>query len=458
MISPGGTLIGPYDDNPVGFYENPDLFENADFDDNEGDGYDENFDDNPDMFDNPFEGLMSNQGPFSRAALTGYFVAAGGVGFGFIIADMLDRYVATRKPADSMAAAGGTAAAGQRPWYGRNAAAAQRRRPDGIRLGSQAIGALVAMAGAYFTRNMRILPWLLGGAAVGFGANLFKMLWDWWVAPAMLKVDPAKPLSFANRIYPLEQRDVQDTIDGYFEQWSNLPALAGNQTAAEPTSIPGPLASQAPAADMYALGRAGQPGIVQYARPPQPARRPCGVGQPEFTPTGRVGNCALCGGMGGCYCGCPYLSEITAGAPPGVQACQVTWPAGLAVADVVAQTGVAMEVIVAMNPGVSIAPGATVNLPLAACTFVRGFAPSPLVVQPGVLAPVPGVLTPGLGPLTVPGGAAFGGRMVPLQGPPENLGPPVSNGNGNGHSQVGSPGNGGADPDAASRMVLGDLG
>jgi hypothetical protein len=52
--------------------------------------------------------------------------------------------------------------------------------------------------------------------------------------------------------------------------------------------------------------------------------------------------------------------------------------------------------------------------------------------------------------------------MVPLQGPPENLGPPVSNGNGNGngngHSQVGSPGNGGADPDAASRMVLGDLG
>lgn len=352
------------------------------------------YDDNPDFDDNPVDGLLSNRGPFGREALTSYFVAATGTGFGLIIADFLDRYVATMKPKDSTPTVG----TGNHPWYGRNAAAAQRRRPDAIRLGAQALGALAAMGGAYLTRNVRILPWLLGGAAVGFGANLLKMLWDWWAAPAIFKVDPATPMSLANRMYALEQKDVQDTIDGLFENWAGVTSLAANQVTGDLAagSIRSPLA-ESTASDLYVLGGARRGGNGQaHARTQQLAGQSGCTGRAEFTPTGRVGACSYCGGVGGCYCGCPW---IQANVPAGMDHCVVTWQAGMSLADIIAQTGVDLGAVLAINSryGVNIdeavgpAVGSQVYLPVAACAYVQQGVPA--VVAPP-LAPLSPTFAP----------------------------------------------------------------
>lgn len=187
-------------------------------------------------------------------------VAAAGVGVGLVFADFLDRWIATRRPADSAT----PAATGQNPWFGANAAAAQRRKPDALRLGGQAAGAVGAMGLGYVLRGRPFFPWLFGGVALGFGSNLVKMLLDYWLMPAIFQVKDPNEASFANRMYPLEQSAVQDAVAAMFENWGGTPNLANNQL--QTPVIVGVLPSQNPTPGVYALGAAnptfGQRGDV----------------------------------------------------------------------------------------------------------------------------------------------------------------------------------------------------
>lgn len=247
-----------------------------------------------------FLGLFENPlGPFNRRALTAYGSATAGVVIGLLGADLIDRYVATRKPAD----AGSVPA--NHPWFGRDAAAAYRRRPDAMRLGVQAGGAVLSMAGAYFTRGRGIFPWLLGGLAVGFGANLGKMLADWYLMPALFKVDPNNPgeQTLANRLYPLEQSYVQDAIDQLFENWNTTATLSEAQ--AETPIIQGPLGDASTSAgSAYALGKARSPQTLAHSR-----RR--------FVRNSTVGMCDSCGGYQGHWTDCgDYCPDCPGNEPP----------------------------------------------------------------------------------------------------------------------------------------------
>lgn len=195
-----------------------------------------------------------------------------GLGLGVTFADLVDRYVATMPPEN-----------GQNPWYGRNAAAAQQRRPDVMRLGAQGLGALVAMVATYVTRNVKGAPWLFGGIAGGFGVNLVQMGMRWYVMPLLLKSDNPNEVGWANRLYPLEQKVIQDVVTAAFENFTTVPGLASGQTGGPVSVSPTPGGGA-----VYMLGRDGKPN-----------------GQRQFIPTGKLGNCANCGGDGGCYSDCP---------------------------------------------------------------------------------------------------------------------------------------------------------
>jgi hypothetical protein len=212
---------------------------------------------------------MRNQ--FSKARLAEYGVGVLGLGLGVTVADLVDRYVATMPPE------GGT-----NPWYGRNAAAAQQRRPDVMRLGAQGLGALLAMVATYMTRNVKGAPWLFGGIAGGFGVNLVQMGMRWYVMPMLLKSEDPSEVGWANRLYPLEQKVIQDPVAAIFENLTGQLALA--QQAA-PISA-SPLAGS-DSGTTYALGRNN------------------GNGQRHLIPTGKLGMCAACSGEGGCYSDCP---------------------------------------------------------------------------------------------------------------------------------------------------------
>lgn len=192
-----------------------------------------------------------------------------GLGLGVTFADLVDRYVSTMPPEG-----------GQNPWYGRNAAAAQQRRPDVMRLGAQGLGALVAMVATYVTRNVKGAPWLFGGIAGGFGVNLVQMGMRWYVMPLLLKSDNPNEVNWANRLYPLEQKVTQDPVAAFFENLT-APTLQLAQSGA-PTST-SPLAG---GGSIYALGKQGN-------------------GQRQLIPTGKLGNCTHCGGENGCYSDCP---------------------------------------------------------------------------------------------------------------------------------------------------------
>src|SRR6266545_744405 len=242
--------------------------------------------------DDGYESLMENQ-VFTVSAVRAFGMAGMGVGLGLVIADGLDRYVATRKPTN-----------GNNPWYGANAAAAQNHRPDAWRLGAQAAGGVGSIALAYAVRGRAILPWLLGGTAIGFFANLTKQLVTWWVMPMALKVDAGNEATLANRMYPLEQKSVQDMVDSLFENWASETNLAANQ-AATPTIMP--VLPKVPEGPVYTLGRRGNgySGKSQ-AQAAEPSRGQ--VGQPVLVQTGRLGDCGICGGHDGCWSNCPDLT------------------------------------------------------------------------------------------------------------------------------------------------------
>jgi len=208
-------------------------------------------------------GLMRNQ--FSRARLAEYGVGVLGLGLGVTVADLVDSYVATMPPEG-----------GQNPWYGRNAAAAQQRRPDVMRLGAQGLGALVSMVLTYVTRNVKGAPWLFGGIAGGFGVNLVQMGMRWYVMPMILKSDNPSEVNYANRLYPLEQKVTQDVVAAAFENFTTVPGLASGQTGGPVSVSPTPGGGS-----VYMLGR-----------------------QRRLIPTGKLGMCESCGGSGGCYDDC----------------------------------------------------------------------------------------------------------------------------------------------------------
>lgn len=254
---------------------------------------------NPQMLQaNPsYGGLFSNAGPYTMSNLKNLGVVAVGVGLGLVAAEIVDRLVATRKPADS------DSTKANHPWYGRNAVAAIQRRPDAMRYGAQVLGVGASLGLAYLTRNLkgagRIIPFLAGGAAVAFAAKGVMMLFNWEVLPRIAKIKEPNEQTLANRIAVLEQVDTQDTVDKLFDKWAGVGSLAANQL--ETPTIQGPLSADT-SQDILTL--AG-------ARNQQPQGLPLGVGgRPgPLVETGRVGQCPKCNGMNGCFQTCPEIQN-----------------------------------------------------------------------------------------------------------------------------------------------------
>lgn len=323
-----------------------------------------------------FGGLFENPtGPLSKDSVVSFVWAASGTALGLTIARLTDRAVATRKPGKSK---NGTE--GKHPWLGRDAAAMINRRPDAIRLGVQGVGALAAMVGAYTARNVRVLPWALGGIALGFGSNLLVMVMEWLILPKILKVDPKDPKTateglggLGNRLLPMEQDYVQDDLDKQLEDWALIANLAAAQAGEKPTAA-SPLALPS---NVYTLGE-GQGG------PQNPL--PQAVG--GLIPTGRVGECVSCGGQGGCYSGCPEIpncgpcSEGGSGSDDGGRTCAYIVQEGDDLLTLLDATGATYDEIIALNNGLSIdeiwRPGREVVLPYKACVEIVRRLPPPV--------------------------------------------------------------------------------
>jgi len=327
---------------------------------------------NPGYENGMLDGLLSNpDGPFSKTSLTGYFIAAGGVSAGLVIADFVDRFVATRTPSESAP----TKAEGKNPWMGRDAAAAQRRRPDAMRLGVQAGGAVGAMILTYLTRRGNILPWLFGGTSVGFGANLGKQLTDWWFMPTVFKVQAPTEVSFANRMFPMEQSSVQDEIDKIFENWAATTTLAEGQT--DTPVIQSPLGG--PGGPAYTLGKARS---GQY---PQPGTLTAQSRGQEFVRTGRLGKCETCGGYNGCWSGCEDYNCVPCneGGSVGAQKCHYTVQPGDDFAALASAARIDISMVNGLNGGGDHTSywklGNKVTLPFALCRHIekRGVVSGP---------------------------------------------------------------------------------
>lgn len=250
------------------------------------------------LLENPrgggFNGLSYDNPTFTISAIQAAGMAGFGVGLGLVIADFLDRFVATRKPS------GGT-----QPWYGANAAAAVNRRPDAWRLGAQAAGGVGAIGLAYLARGRSFLPFLFGGTAVGFFANLTKELINWWAMPMILKTKLPTEATLANRMYPLEQKDIQDSVAAIFEKYMDNAVLAANQPATGDPIVP----SVAPGSGRSMLGQRQQYAGHMVGKARTQAEAGNGqVGRPVLVPTGRLGMCDTCGGDNGCWSDCEDLT------------------------------------------------------------------------------------------------------------------------------------------------------
>jgi hypothetical protein len=323
---------------------------------------------------NPLEDVMLENQVFTISAVRAAGLAGLGVGLGLVVADGADRFIATLKPKG-----------GNSPYYGANAAAAQNRRPDAWRLGAQAAGGVVGVALAYAVRGRTILPFLVGGTAVGFFANLTKLLVNWYVMPMALKVQSGSEASFANRMYPLEQKSVQDVVDQLFANWQTTVNLNLNQQ--QPPQIVGvtPIPTTGPA---YTLGR--RPGAngapVGKARA-QAADGNGRVGQPRIVPTGRLGMCSSCGGEGGCWDHCPDLT-LCGDCPDMVaRRCEYTMQPGDDMAAMANLYGIDVNQIAGLNGGqLGAGPGTKVVLPYAMC---RALESSSLSGTPQMDVPPP---------------------------------------------------------------------
>jgi hypothetical protein len=290
-------------------------------------------------------GLFENPvGPFNAGTLRALAVTGAGVGLGLAFADFTDRWVATRGP--------------KYAWQGRDAAAAQARRPDAWRLGAQAGGGVIALAATYYSRGRGILPFVLGGITIGFVGNLGKMLVNWYIIPAVGVVDDYSKKSFWNRMYPVEQKKPQDTVAAYFEN-KNKAQEASDEAAYTPVS---PLSSAGlpPAEGPMYLGKARE-----------------AAEQGNLVATGRLGACGSCNGMNGCYSSCPDLVLCDECGSEGLVArrCAYTVKQGDDLYAMARSAGVDINQVNALNgggdPSTYWTPGARVILPFAMCMYLE---------------------------------------------------------------------------------------
>lgn len=325
--------------------------------------------------------LYENQGLMSGATWAHFGTAAVATALGLVVADFVDRIVATRQPPDS------GSAKSSRPWFGRDAAAAQRMRPDAWRLGAQAAGAVISLGLAFWTRNIKFLPWALGGVALGFASNLLMKVTTWWLMPAFLKVQKADEQTLANRTYVLEQDATQTVVTGMFEKWDQNPSLAQQQDPTNPVIL-GPLASSG-ASGTYALGK-GQPAA------------PNTVGSPKFVNTGRLGLCPFCKQVNGCLSNCPSLCPSCADYRPFTKA-RYQVKAGDNLTQLAALGGVNISDVNALNGGTSPEtywqPDKTVIVPYGMAMVLErreggSVGTPPSVENPAAPAPAPAIPTP----------------------------------------------------------------
>lgn len=339
----------------------------------------------PQMLANPtYGGLFSNAGPYNSTMLKNLGVAAVGIGFGLLVAEMVDRAVATRTPADD-----GTNKANH-PWYGRNAVAAIQRRPDAMRYGAQIGGAAVSIGVAYLSRNLRgigrIVPFLAGGMAVAFVANAAMKLFNWEIAPRIFKVTKPDEMTLGNRLFVLEQVETQDKVDELFNKWGGTASLSANQL--ETPSIQGPLSADT------------SQDILTLAGKPKPEGLPLGLGgRPgPLVETGRVGQCTSCNGMNGCFASCPGLKADCASCKPsegsgdsststsdgggggGGKRCRYIVQPGDDVFEIARASGIDMNTVNLLNTGTPDqywVVGSSVVLPNQMCNLVRTRIPTP---------------------------------------------------------------------------------
>lgn len=132
---------------------------------------------------------------------------------GLMALDLLQRWIATRKPAD-------TSLPAVRPWYGRDAVAAQKSRPSSLQLALPmvlAIG-LVVIGG-------RQGPFV----ALGISLGVLREVLVWYLMPLIFRVRDPSEASIPNRMFPLEQYAVQDQITQTFQHWDQMPPLVAAQ-------------------------------------------------------------------------------------------------------------------------------------------------------------------------------------------------------------------------------------
>jgi hypothetical protein len=315
------------------------------------------------MLGNPYEGVLLENQTFGLSAVKAFGIAGAGVGLGLFLADGADRFVATRKPTN-----------GKHPYFGANAAAAQNRRPDAWRLGAQAAGGVAGVALAYAVRGRMILPFLIGGTAVGFFGNLTKMLLTWYAAPMVFKVDPATPASFANRMFPIEQKSVQDVVQGIFDNFAANINLNANQQEVPQIAAVLPISPTGPT---YTLGRRpnGKGAPLGKTRA-QAASSNGRVGQPRIVATGRLGVCSSCGGEGGCWDHCPDLTLCgDCGEEPVARRCEYTVQPGDNIPQIAATYGIDVNQIAGLNNGqLGAGPGSRIVLPYAMCRALEGLS------------------------------------------------------------------------------------
>lgn len=336
----------------------------------------ESFLENPDFLNNP--GFLENPEENPVGSLREFFIAAAGVGAGWFVADFIDRIVATRTPKN-----------GKHAWFGRDAAAIIASRPDGMRLVAGAATTAGFMALSYYlSRKKPNIAYLFGGMATGALVWLLGKIVNFWLMPALMKVDSAKQnaMVFGNRTYPFEQDFVQKFISETYTKWNEPTGGRVAQGQSDPLpdgynivrnvntpmniSVPGnptavPAIPASPGVPLVGLGQYPQQSVFapqpqRYAQPQYAQQRPLGAQQAQFVPTGRVGDCPSCGGNGGCWGGCPQLCPSC---PGGVLSTADKCPPGQ-------PTNFGPTPFPVVPPGVFTPPGpAMMNPPMPAMPF-----------------------------------------------------------------------------------------
>lgn len=139
-------------------------------------------------------------------------LAGGGLAVGWIAAEMIDRYVATRAPKPAVE--------GQetKPLWGQDAIDAITAPADGTRLLVSGGGTAAFGLGAFLLRDrMPDVAYAIGGIGAGFGVKFFSQLLGDVIFPAIFKVKKdaeGYPETFANRMFPDKQKKEETPAAG----------------------------------------------------------------------------------------------------------------------------------------------------------------------------------------------------------------------------------------------------